>query len=59
MDHLGEDHWRVVFDLFVEGQMEGRGRPNALLEEFLRRAGQRFAEDSELAGRTWYWLEGL
>ncbi|MCP4409868.1 MAG: SUMF1/EgtB/PvdO family nonheme iron enzyme, partial [Gammaproteobacteria bacterium] len=59
VDHLGEDHWRVVFDLLVEGQTQDGGRPNAVLEEFLRRAGQRVAEDSALAGRGWYWLEGL
>jgi formylglycine-generating enzyme required for sulfatase activity len=59
VDHLGEDHWRVVFDLFVEGRAPADGQPSRVLQDFLQRAGQRFGRDFALAGRGWYWLEEL
>jgi formylglycine-generating enzyme required for sulfatase activity/energy-coupling factor transporter ATP-binding protein EcfA2 len=59
VDHLGEDHWRVVFDLFVEGRTPADGQPSRILQDFLQRAGQRFGHDIALAGRGWYWLEEL
>jgi len=57
IDHLGQDHWRVVFELFIE-QLQAIDN-NDLIQSVLRTIGQRLKDDAALAARAWDWIEAL
>ena len=56
IDHLGQDHWRVVFELFVE---KLQSTHHALIDVFLRACVQRILDDVSLAAQAWDWIEAL
>ncbi len=57
LTHVGEDHWRVVFDLFLEAQVSTQGKTVVVVEAFLCLAGQNVEKDISFADKAWYWLE--
>jgi len=56
VDHLGQDHWRVVFELFVE---KIQSAPDPSVETFLAVCRQRMLADPRLAVSAWNWIEEL
>jgi len=56
-DHLGQDHWHVVFELLFEKLQSLHDR--TLTDTVWRAIDQRMSDDAALAARAWYWIEGL
>ncbi len=57
IDHMGEDHWRLVYDLLLEQLQQASLRQK--LNNFIHSISLRLENDSNLATRAWYWLLAL